>query len=685
MVLPLALATNVSIVLHILLAGLSMFLWAWYRGLKPQACFVSAVLLMFCGAFFMHVYAGHLSNLCAMAWVPLVFLCIDGIFDKRTLNCAILGVAAVSMHILAGHPQYVFYTAIASAIYCSLLLLNQPQRIRVLSLLAIMGIWAGLLVAVQLLTGIQESSYTIRGGGVGYELAARFSFPPENVITLIAPNFFGSFYQKSYWGRGYLWEMSLFFSVTGLLLAIYGQVYGSARQRRFCMTLIIILFILALGSHTPLFVLLYKFVPGFNKFRGNSKFIFQMMVFAAMLAGIGLHRLITLNNKPSWRWIIGAASVAIVLAVAASIIIPSLVSESVMNGRWHDFMKAVQSAADKFGESYSNPALYDDSSLVLSAAQQASNSLLVAAGVLLLLAGLLMVKRRWDYVAVYAIIILVLTELLVFALQLRPTFNLADVKLPQQFKKEISSTPGDFRILNVRRGNDAMMEGMFDITGYDPGVLRRYSEFMAFAQDIDPCNAATQYLGPQSPYPLFSMLRLQYVIQPENGNLQLMQNTEPILPRLLLVNNFQVRNDRDSILRLLNSPTFNSNQTVVLESQPQPLPQPSDKPGTAKIVDESTDYLTIEADINSPAILLVTDAYHPNWRAEPLAGSCQKEYQVMPANYILRAVPLQAGHHIFRMEYRPKAFVIGMWISIVSLAAYLGLCLQRLYSFRRTR
>jgi hypothetical protein len=683
MVLPLALATNVSIVLHILLAGLSMFLWAWYRGLKPQACFVSAVLLMFCGAFFMHVYAGHLSNLCAMAWVPLIFLCIDGIFDKRTLNWAILGVAAVSMHILAGHPQYVFYTAIASAIYCALSLLNQPQRIRVLSLLAIMGIWAGLLVAVQLLTGIQESSYTIRGdGGVEYELAAIFSFPPENLITLISPDFLGSLPDQSYWGRCFLWEMSLFFSVTGLVLAVYGQVYGSARQRHFCMTLIIILFILALGAHTPLFGLLYRIVPGFNKFRGNSKFTFQMMVFAVMLAGIGLHRLI--NNKPSWRWIIGIASVAIILTVMAGIIAGS-VSGSGIDGWWHDFMKLIKSAADKFRESYVDIALYDDSNFVRSAAHRASKSLLAAAGSLLLLAGFFALKRRWNYVAVYAIIILVLAELLVFALQLRPTFNLTDVKLPQEFKKEISSTPGDFRILDMPRGNDAMMEGMFDITGYDPGVLRRYSEFMAFTQGIDPGNATTQYPGPKTLHSLFSMLRVQYVIQPEGGQLQMLYNREPILPRLLLVNDFKILKDRDSIFSLLDSPTFNPNQTVILESQPQPLPQPSDKPGTAKIVDESTDYLTIEADINSPAILLVTDAYHPNWHAEPLAGSCQKKYQVMPANYVLRAVPLQAGHHIFRMEYRPRAFVIGMWISIVSLTVYLCLCLQRLYSFRRTR
>ncbi|MFA5293551.1 MAG: hypothetical protein WC496_11020 [Phycisphaerae bacterium] len=683
MILPLALAVNINIVLHIFLAGLFMFLWARHRGLKPQACFFSALLLMFCGPYFMHIYPGHISNLCAMTWVPLVFLSIDGICDKRTLNWAILGVAAVSMLILAGHPQYVFYTAVASAIYCGLSLLNQPQRIRVLSLFALMGVGVGLIVSVQLLTGMEESAYTVRGrGGMELELAALFSFPPENLITLISPNFLGSLSGNTYWGRAYLWEMSLFFSVTGLVLAVYGQVYAPARHRNFCMTLIIILFILAIGSHTPLFGLLYKIVPGFNKFRGNSKFTFQMMVFAVMLAGIGLHRLITLNNKPSWKWIIGIASVALILIIAAGTIAGSI-PEFGIDGWWHDFMKFIQSAAVKFKESYADPASYDNIGVVRFAAFRASSSLLAAAGLLLLLAGLFALKRRWNY-AVYALILLALGELVVFALPLRPTFDLASQKMPQRFEEIISALPGDFRILNTLDDNGAMMDGRFDIWGDDPGVLRRYAEFMAFSQGLDP-NMATQYVKFSRKHRFFSLLRLRYIILHENGQPQLVTLSEPVLPRLLLVRDFQVAKDRDSIFRLLDSPEFDPNRTVVLESPPQPLPQPSENQGTAKIVDESTDYLTIEADIDSPAILLVTDAYHPNWKVKALSGSSQSKYELLPADYVLRAVPLNKGTHRFRMEYRPKIFTAGMWISVVSLTAYLALCLQRLYRFHKTK
>ena len=40
-----------------------------YRQLLQAAC-LAGTLAMFCGAHFLHVYAGHLPNLCTMVWVP---------------------------------------------------------------------------------------------------------------------------------------------------------------------------------------------------------------------------------------------------------------------------------------------------------------------------------------------------------------------------------------------------------------------------------------------------------------------------------------------------------------------------------------------------------------------------------------------------------------------------------------
>ena len=272
LVLPIAKAINVSIALHVLLAGFFLYLWTYHRGLHPAACLLSSILYMFSGPFFLHIYAGHLPHLAAMAWAPLLFCAIDGLIRERSTLWYLVGVLALTMQILAGHPQYVFYTAIAAGLYTLLRLIKSPRRARLLLGLSSMYVGAATLTAVQLLEGLQAAGESVRSNGTPYAFAATFSFPPENFLTLLVPALFGSI--SNYWGRWYLWEMSLFISVTGLVLALYGAVCGKREMRLFSLSMILILSILALGAYTPLFGLLYGFVPGFNALRANAKFIF---------------------------------------------------------------------------------------------------------------------------------------------------------------------------------------------------------------------------------------------------------------------------------------------------------------------------------------------------------------------------------------------------------------------------
>jgi hypothetical protein len=82
--------------------------------------------------------------------------------------------------------------------------------------------------------------------------------------------------------------------------------------------------------------------------------------------------------------------------------------------------------------------------------------------------------------------------------------------------------------------------------------------------------------------------------------------------------------------------------------------------------------LEIEADTERPVILLITDAFTPSWRAVALPGSVQTSYKLLPANYILRAVPLLVGHHHLRIEYTRDLLTIGKWISILAALAFLA-------------
>ena len=54
----------------------------WAATKSTVAAVVSGALLMFCGAGFLHVYAGHLPNLYSLPWVPLLFLVVDELCQR---------------------------------------------------------------------------------------------------------------------------------------------------------------------------------------------------------------------------------------------------------------------------------------------------------------------------------------------------------------------------------------------------------------------------------------------------------------------------------------------------------------------------------------------------------------------------------------------------------------------------
>ena len=93
-----------------------------------------------------------------------------------------------------------------------------------------------------------------------------------------------------------------------------------------------------------------------------------------------------------------------------------------------------------------------------------------------------------------------------------------------------------------------------------------------------------------------------------------------------------------------------------------------------RLLDESTDHLTLEVELDHAGILVITDSYARDWRTVALPGSAASEYQLLPANYVLRAVPLAAGFHRIRVEYEPLAYRAGAWTSGLSGVFYIAAC-----------
>jgi len=223
-----------------------------------------------------------------------------------------------------------------------------------------------------------------------------------------------------------------------------------------------------------------------------------------------------------------------------------------------------------------------------------------------------------------------------------------------------------------------------DAWGYAPAVARRYAELVSWSAG-NPPDLATQYLPFHRFHPLLAMLRVKYVVDVKDNVMKITRGPVPPLHHVELVGAYQVQAGRDAILRALDSPSFDPRKKVILEREPRPAPVAAASQGRAAVVRQGTDYLDIEAEVASPSVLLVTDAWTPAWRARPLPGSSAGDYEVMPANYALRAVALGPGKHRLRLEYSPVNFRIGLAVSLLAWAAWIGaaLLLRRREGSRR--
>jgi hypothetical protein len=670
--LPLAAAINLSILAHLVVLAWGMYRWALQRGLHPVAGIACGLTLALGGTVYPHIYAGHLPNLCTMAWAPWVLAGLEGWWTSRRRAGLFQASAAICLQILAGHPQVVFLTAIAAGVFALVCSVAEPS-VRRRALLTVAGCYsaAALLAAAQLFPGFAAVGESARQAQP-FAAASIFSFPPVNFLTLFAPGFFGDHLHTPYWGRWYLQEMSVFVGAVGIVLAVAGALApGHGRRARLDLIACVLLLLLALGANTPLYHPLFEYVPGFRVIRGMSKFTFPAMIFLVLAVGAGADALV--RRQPVRRGVVWFAFAGALLLAVAGLIL--LGRPDWIDGYIRGWL-AVNEGDAQLGRLLEGGFAHD-------AGVRAVQSLWIAAALFGLTGGSLwwMARRpalRWVP------LILLGVEMAAFASTNSAACD-TQVAIPAGVRDFLAQHPGDYRVLThlAPSGFDAgFLWKTPDLWGADPFLPGRYAEFINFTQGGNP-DETGQFIAFKYMPPLYAMLRCRYTfaVTPDGHAAAYPAPAEP-MDRAQLISDYRVLGGRNAIFAAMARPDFDPRRTVLLESAPSPQPVPAADPGTVHAVETSPDTLVIEADVKSPTLLLVTDSYSRDWRAVPLPGSSQQAYQVLPANYILRAVPLAAGHHRLLMEYAPPSFRLGI---AVSLAAWLGWLTAAGASFRRRR
>jgi len=661
------------VVFHIWLAGANMFSLARGLGLRRPAALVGGIAFALSDLFVTHI--GNLNLNATAAYLPLLLLLAHCALTRRSPGRAAGAGVVLAVAALAGHGQVLLSLALTLVLYLLYRLAVDWQGgsgedcpywrhgLRTLGLAAlIVAVGVG-GAALTLLPAREMASHTGRGH-LSYEEATRYSLPPQALIGLLAPGFYGRG-PAGFWGPwdrvevGYVGVATLVLAAVGVgiaasrqPLAVRGskgaEVLGSRGAGEqggwggrssegfpagFFVVLVVLGFLLAMGRYTPFYGLLYRYVPAFDQVRVPARLILLADLGLAALAAYGLDRLLRLrkSQRTSEVWvglgalIAGGILLAVGLPQARTVPPPDRVP-------------------------------------------QATASVIIAA-VLLGLSGLLVWLARWHRGAAWLLLPLLAADLIGLGATLEaepndPTLGFRHEDVVAFLRRD----PNLFRIEGTAgawQPDAALVHGLYDIGGvYNPLGLAPYQAY--------------RWAVGERGAPLYNLLGVKYVLADKgrppgderlvpvytaNREIDVYLNTAA-LPRALLVYRSQVVPDHTAAWQAIHAPEFDPTQTVILE-QGEPLAA-DPAHGERHIAFVRYGLNEVELAVRTPvsAYLVLSDVYYPGWRAEVDGVPTE----VLRADYVFRAVLLPPGEHTVRMEFAPWIWRVGLAVSAVTWA-----------------
>jgi len=339
--LPIHWAVNVSTALHLFLSLAFTYALARRFGVSRPGGAVAGLAFALGGQQFLRMYQGNWGAVCAIPWIPALFLCADVVLSRGGARWAALGGLALALQLLSGAPQFVLYTLGALAVYCvCCMVLTRgpdipvtnlsaggnacPARAWPWGLVCLPGRTLGLLglavcigfalAAIQVVPGLAVLGELVRSRPLNPKWVESFYLPLENLATLMVPRFFGDDLALRYWGRWNFWETCVYLGALALPLAAASPFYpqitqislssqglssaSSAKSTNHSVSharasvgslwaVAIVCLVLALGRQTPVYRMLGLVLPGVVKLRGAAKMACLASFALAMLAGFG--------------------------------------------------------------------------------------------------------------------------------------------------------------------------------------------------------------------------------------------------------------------------------------------------------------------------------------------------------------------------------------------------------------
>lgn len=623
-----------TIIVNLSIAGAGAYQLGRQLRLTRSAA-VCAALAFELGGSAMDLAAWSPIHIGSYAWLPVVLWLTERLLRQPGLRCGVALGLALTMQLLPGFPQLVFfsYQLVGLRVAWALLSGETPHRMRLLQGTLVALTLPLALVSVQLVPSLETARASLRSMPLRNEELGGFRWSWSAVRVL------GSI------------------DLLGLALAFVGLVScrSVARSAVLFYAFVGALYCgLSLGPGTPLFDL-YAHLPLGGAFRGSARLLWVAAVAIAVLTGVGMQALVDFRGRG-----IAHAWSAIVAVVVGAPLLHRLTPEGLGATGW------ILAAA-----------------LLVTAVASATRPRLPIAAVLPLLVafhGVVVVPkpfsglRAGDLYSGNA-----------------EAFRAVQARLTAQDRVLIVGRPGDYALMP----KSAMLFAVPDIFDYEPQVSRSYAEFFTYmrtgrgVQILDDWYWIFRRLLPDTVQPrLFDLTATRFLLVDrrtdhlppplhprlrllgEHGAVRIYENSTA-LPRAFYVPRIIVKPAEEILPALVNG-SLDPARVAVVSQPPRSgfLGTDAGGVGSAEIVDNAPEHVSVRVHATAPGFLYLADQFFPGWRVQ-VNG---EEHELLRANYTFRLVEIPAGDSEVVFTYRPRAVRIGAMISLVSLAVLIVCC-----------
>ncbi|HZZ86273.1 MAG TPA: YfhO family protein [Anaeromyxobacteraceae bacterium] len=637
---------TVGTLLHLTFAGWGTLYWVRKRGLGASEGLLAAVVFALGGKVTVHLL--HWNFPASLCWWPFMLGGIEGFVRQgRGRHLAVTAVAGC-LSWFGGAPQMGYFgtvvTGLYALVYAPVLWRRRPMD----ALLALAAAPLGFLLAAPSVLPVSElAALGPRGAGVSYAFATSWNWQSwRDLFVLVVPRAYGMGW--GYQGPLNGWEMTGYLGVFALALACAAPL----RQRGNATLAAVAALGIAVGfgDRAPLKLhwLLYELLPGFGNFRNPTRLALVSSLCVAVLAAEGLA---ALRVAPR-RTLRVAAALALCEAAALAFLflVPGFRPEEL-------------------------------------ARSAAITGAVAAAGF-----AFLWLSRRGVAVGLAAVAI----ALLDFGLNFRDANPVgpAAAQGPRlgAFQPLLPPPPAPRRVAVITPdgfglANDVIRHDWEGVNGWGPTMIGRVRTLLGGTRDgrvggLVPVDQDTLWPRPDPSSPYWPLLSCPLVLADFQLPLPFLGASAPVedrvlaayrapaLPRVFWTGAYTVASDEAVAQPLLRAAS--GAEAVVAAGNPA-LPPSGAPAGPIAAGEVRVAGPRLEAELDAPrdGLAVVLDPWFPGWSAtvdgQPAA--------LVRADYAFMAVPVKAGHHALRLQYRPRLLWPGVALSAAAalgLAAVLG-------------